>query len=92
VISSLDFIDEEVRLYGKYSGMEYVDASLLNRVKRKFKLAWMLPLRDVRTIDAGKLLEKVRSHEGYGLLYVIFLGRLAAGRLFGMLQRTGAAQ
>ena len=92
VISSLDFIDEEVRLYGKYSGMEYVDASLLNRIKRKFKLAWMLPLSDSGSIDAGKLLEKVRSHEGYGLLYVIFLGRLAAGRLSGMLQRTGAAQ
>jgi len=92
VIGSLDFIDEEVRLYEKYIGMEYVDASLLNRLKRKFKLAWMLPLRDAGKVDAGKLLEKVRTHEGYGLLYLAFLGRLAAGRLAGMLKRKGAAQ
>jgi glycosyltransferase involved in cell wall biosynthesis len=92
VISSLDFIDEEVRLYKKYIGMEYVDATLLNRLKRKFKLAWMLPLHDAGKVDAGKLLKKVRSHEGYGLLYLVFLGRLAAGRLAGILKPTDAAQ
>jgi glycosyltransferase involved in cell wall biosynthesis len=92
VIASLAFIDEEMRLYEKYIRMEYVDASLLNRIKRKFKLAWMLPLRDSARIDAGRLLEKVRSHEGYGLLYVVFVGRLAAGRIAGMFNRDSSDQ
>jgi glycosyltransferase involved in cell wall biosynthesis len=92
VITSLDFIDEEVRLYEKYIEREYVAASPINRIKRKFKLAWMLPLCDVVKVDARKLLKKVRSHEGYGLLYLIFLGRVAAGRLAGMLNRKDATQ
>lgn len=87
VIASLDFIDEEMRLYGKYIESGYVKSSLLNRIKRRFKLAWMLPLRACGSVDAGRLLEKVRSHEGYGLLYTVFLGRLAAGRLMGILKR-----
>jgi hypothetical protein len=52
----------------------------------------MLPLRDSGRIDAGRLLEKIRSYEGYGLLYVIFLGRLAAGRMAGMFRNKSAAQ
>jgi glycosyltransferase involved in cell wall biosynthesis len=92
VIASLDFIDEEMRLYGKYIESGYVKSSLMDRIRRKFKLAWMLPLRACGSVDAGTLLEKVRSHEGYGLLYAVFLGRLAAGRLLGMLKREGAVR
>lgn len=81
-ITSFDFIDEEVGLYRKYIRKSYVNASLLNRVKWNFKVAWVIPLSVLGGSDSAALLAKVRGYYGYGLLYLIFLTRIILSRVF----------
>lgn len=81
-ITSFAFLDEEVALYSKYSRESYVNASLLNRVKWNFKVAWAIPLTVLGRTDRAALLAKVRGYYGYGLLYLIFLTRIILSRAF----------
>lgn len=82
VITSFDFIDEEVALFRKYSRESYVNASLLNMVKWNFKVAWAVPLPVLGRADCAALLAKVRGYYGYGLLYLIFLTRIIFSKVF----------
>lgn len=80
-ISSFDFIDEELALFKKYINEEYVQASVVNRLKWKFKLAWMLPLSVMAGVNGRALLDKVKGLEGKGVLYVIFMVRFFLSRI-----------
>ena len=81
-ITSFDFIDEEITLYRKYIRESYVDASLLNRVKWCFKVAWAIPMSVLGGVDTAALLAKLRGYSGHGLLYLIFLTRIVFSRVF----------
>ncbi len=80
-INSLDFIDEEMALYKKYINESYVRASVLNRLKWKLKLAWMMPLSDMAAISGDALLGKIKGYEGKRLLYLIFILRILLSRI-----------
>jgi hypothetical protein len=68
-------------LYKKYINESYIRATVLNRLKWKLKLAWMMPLSDMAAINGDALLGKIKGYEGKGLLYIVFLLRIILGRI-----------
>ena len=84
-IISLDFIDEEIELYQKYIGKEYIHASLINRLKWRFKLAWTIPAFCSQHLDTRALVNKVVAYQGHGQLYFIILARVLIIKVAGLL-------
>ncbi|WP_371079040.1 hypothetical protein, partial [Salmonella enterica] len=85
-ILSLDFIDEEIGLYRKYIGKEYIRASFINKLKWRFKLAWTIPMSASQQLDRRALRAKMTAYHGYGPLYTIFLARILIIKIAGILR------
>ena len=81
VITSFDYLDEEVALYDKYVRQGAVAVSLINWLKWHFKVAWTISLPVLAKVDQQALLAKVGGYRGHRLLGLIFRGRIICSKL-----------
>lgn len=81
IIRNLDFIDEEIDLYRRYLHKPYVRATLLQRLKWRFKTAWIYPFAQAAEVDCGEVMRKVRKLLGPDILGPVVVGRILLSRL-----------
>ena len=82
IIRTLDFIDEEIDLYLRYVGKPYVRATLLRRLKWRFKTAWIYPFAQAAEADCGAVMRKVLKLLGPDILGPVIVARILLSRLF----------
>jgi len=81
IIRSLDFIDEEAMLYLNYIKQPYIRATLLNRLKWRFKTAWIYPFNQVWQAKFWDVMCRVRKRLGIDVLMPILVARILLSRL-----------
>jgi len=81
IIRTLDFIDEEIALYLRYLERPYVRATLLQRLKWRFKTAWIYPLSQAAEADCAAVMRRVWKLLGPDLLGPVIVARILLSRL-----------
>jgi len=81
IIRNLDFIDEEIDLYRRYLHRPYVRATLLQRLKWRFKTAWIYPFPQAAEADCSAVLQRVRKLLGPDILGPVIIARILLSRL-----------
>lgn len=81
IIRNLDFIDEEIDLYRCYLDKPYVRATLLRRLKWRFKTAWIYPFHQAAEANCGAVLQRVRKLLGADILVPVIVARILLSRL-----------
>jgi len=82
IIRNLDFIDEEIDLYRRYLGKPYVRATLLQRLKWRFKTAWIYPFPQAAEVDCSAVMRRVWKLLGPDMLGPVIVARILLSRLF----------
>lgn len=81
IIRSLDFIDEEAELYRRYIDRPYIHAGLLQRLRWRFKTAWIYPFSQAWQADCPAVIRRVRAVMGFDLLAPILVARILLSRM-----------
>jgi len=81
IIRNLDFIDEEIDLYRRYLHRPYVRATLLQRLKWRFKTAWIYPFPQAAEADCRAVLQRVHKLLGPDILGPVIIARILLSRL-----------
>lgn len=81
IIRNLDFIDEEIDLYRRYLHRPYVRATLLQRLKWRFKTAWIYPFAQAAEADCSAVLQRVYKLLGPDILGPVMVARILLSRL-----------
>lgn len=82
IIRNLDFIDEEIDLYLRYLNRPYVRATLMKRLKWRFKTAWIYPFARAAEADCSAVMRRVWKMLGPDLLGPLIVARILLSRLF----------
>jgi glycosyltransferase involved in cell wall biosynthesis len=80
IIRTLDFIDEEIELYRRYIDKPYIRVTFLQRLKWRFKTAWIYPFAQAGEADCSAVVCRVRKQLGRDLLAPILVARILLSR------------
>lgn len=81
IIRNLDFIDEEIDLYRRYVDKLYIHSTLLQRLKWRFKTAWIYPFAQAGEADCSAVIRRICKLLGVDLLVPILAARILLSRL-----------